>query len=104
MGLTLVLTGLTLGGSLNLNMYRCTNTIDLGDCPCGYKRIEMNIHRLLRKADTPQPLCYVVSRANLGYWRPSTMYIILSGVVDGHQECIRAFWFRKIVNLLFGWK
>ena len=44
----------------------------------------MNIRRLLRKAEGPQPLCRVVSRANLGYWHPSTTDIILSGVTDSH--------------------
>ena len=52
----------------------------------------MNIRRLLRKVEGPQPLCRVVSRANLGYWHPSTTDIILSGVTDSHPvQTIRRY-------------
>ena len=31
-----------------------------------------------------RPLRRVIGRANLGYWHPSTMDMILSGVTDSH--------------------
>ena len=56
-------------------------------------RVWSNIHRLSRKAEGPRPLRRIVSRANLGYWHPSTTDMILFGVTDSHPLILR----RKLI-------